>query len=310
MPRPRPLLLLLPLTLAPCLALSACMVPTGRTPEDILRDKQTRVVKSGWDQYDDQRSDLVNEVHDARAGKERGRVRRDFNAPHGWCLSLAVLTGADRLARARQLALKHEIKNPLFAERDGSLEILVNRYEKPDDGAITDDLRQWQRSKKPGEERSPFETAALRALPTGRRPSGEPLDASQFSGQASLLVAFYTEDFGKHWREEAKRVARLLRKDGPDGQGGVEALWRINEDKKEAAILVGLFTRKDDWVRKPTRDQRNGHVFFTDAPGPLIDAMAQRFPFLLKNGKKIPLGGDSATGAGPEECAKASLSEL
>lgn len=285
------------------------MVPTGRTADDLLRDGNARIVKSEWDQYDDERrSGTVNEVHDARSGKNRGKPRRDVNAPHGWCLSLAVLTGRDRLMRARQMAKEYEVEKPLFADQDGSLEILVNRYDKPDESGITSDLRKWQRAGK-GDLR-PFETAALRALPTARRPSGDPLDANQFAGQSSLLVAFYTEEFGKDWQEEAKRVVRLLRKDGPDGQGGVDAFYRINAEKKEAAILVGLFTRKDDWIRRPTVDPRSGLTFFTDAPGPMVDATAARFPFLLKNGKKIPLGGDGAAGTGSVDYAKASLSEL
>ncbi len=213
----------------------------------------------------------------------------DPRASHGWGLSVAVFDGIDRLARARQLVLTHQVDKALFAEKDGSVEVFIGHYDRPDSADAQKETHRWQRIEgKAGEEFHPFASAAIRPLPSAHKPAGDdPLNVDQFHGYATYLVAFYTEDFGKNWREEAKRVAKLLRQEGPDGKGPVEAYYRIHEDEKESAVLVGLFTRHDHWVRK----QEAGQNFFTEGPGPAVEEVAVRFPHLLHNNKKIPSPG-------------------
>lgn len=274
--------------LLPALLLLGCA--SSRTDADILNDPDTRVTRSGWHMFE--------KMDDRVAGKSVRRQQsgpRDLRASYGWGLSIAIFDGIDRLDRARRLVRDHRVNKALFAEKDGTVEVFVGHYDKADDADAQKEVLRWQRVEgNAGEEFHPFANAAIQPLPSARKPADDdPLNADQFHGYATYLVAFYTEDFGKNWREEAKRVAKILRQQGPDGKGPVEAYYRISEDEKESAVLVGLFTRHDHWVKK----QAEGQTFFTEGPGPAVEEVAVRFPHLLRNNKKIPAAG-AADGAG------------
>lgn len=288
--------------LAALLPLCACTpMPSGRSNEDLLRDPNTRVTRSGWQAW--------QERDDRNKGKSSIRRQQsgahDLFANYGWGMSLAVFDGPNRLDLARQAVQECKLEKCLLAEHDGQVEVFIGHYEKADAQDALKDMKKWQRLETtPGTH--PFASAAIRPLPCEERPlSDDPADAHRFCGYVTLLVGFYTEDFGDNWREEAKRVVKVLRKEGPDGQGGVEAFFRINEEKKEAAVLVGLFNRHDHWVRK----QADGEKFFVDAPGPMVEEMQRRFPVLLHNNKKVPAGGEGAAG-GFGAFEKAGLVEL
>ncbi len=265
------------------------MVPTGRTSQDILNDPDSRIISSGFDDLRDQRR-LYQDKHDATSLANRKGSLLDRNAEFGWGISLAQFGGPGRLARARQMVAQAGLKKVLYVERDGMVDILMGHYAKRNDSAAIDDLVRWQHFEL--DQKLPFAEAAISARPAAKDPTENPLDADAYTGYATLLVAVYNADFGPKWKEEAERVAKLLRQAGPDGQGSVEAYFRHGE--KESAVLAGLFTKHDDW-----RKMRNeGERFFVDAPGPAVEAAQSRFPFILRNNKKVPKGGDGTAIAG------------
>lgn len=285
------------LMVAACLA--ACAPRRYDSVEEALAHGAT-IKRSG---FEDLENNGWNGQGDGRAagGQVIERGGPSALSPFGYALSLAQFDGPDRLSKAQALMTRHKLwGSATLAEREGMLEITTGHWERTDDQAMLKAMNTWQRREVDGER--PFRFARICSRATDKAPGTDPRDAASYTGFQSLLVGFYTEKgYGEGRHREVERIVRVLAESGPsDRRGAVTALFRHGDG--ESAILVGLFTRKDHWVEA----QQTGSQFTTEIPGPFIQAMQQRFPAMVKDGKKLPAGG--AENGPPWEPAQ--LSEL
>lgn len=222
-------------------------------------EPEYRVISSGWDQL----------PQDPKPGE--GDEAAGLQA-EGWTLLLHQFTGPRREEEAHRLVRRLEDEAGMdelwISEAAGTTSVYRGRY--GDQRAARRVLQRTQRVRLEGE--SLLQNAVLAPLGRGSGISDDPLDLSQHSGQFSLQIGYFDEEYDGDRHDAAEAVVDELR------EAGHEAYYYHGPHR--SLVTLGVYTHESAFVTR--EDPR--------APGSTVSTYAghirelqQRFPYNLGN---------------------------
>lgn len=187
-----------------------------------------------------------------------------------WAVELETFTGRDRLSEAfafsNQVRGAGQIADVWFVDRGQDAVVYTGRYARKNHPEAVEKLKAVRQATIDG--KRPFRKAQLVTIDRGRG-TRDQHDLSQYSGQRTLLVAVYDQDFGRDFRRAAEKNADQLREEH-------DAPIYYYHGPSQSLVTVGLFTQYD-FV--PV----NG----VDSYGPRIRELQETFPHTRRNGKLL-----------------------
>lgn len=218
-----------------------------------------REISSGWDQF-------PQDPQPENPGEGVG-----LNA-EGWTIVLHQFTGPARDEEASEMMrwLEQEARlGDLWIGQSGGL-ASVYRGRYADQRSARRALRRTQRVRVDGEQ--PLRNAVLAPLGSRRAAADDPLDLSQHSGQFSLQIGYFDEQFAGDRREAAEQVVADLR------EAGHEAYFYHGPHR--SLVTLGVYAYEGAFV---SRDDPRAPGATVDAYAPHIREKQQAFPYNLGN---------------------------
>lgn len=221
---------------------------------------EERVVYDGWGRF--------KEMGDPKASASA----RDAGAAQVYAIHLERFVGADRLAKAQNLA--QELGKRGFPDVDirdsaGFTSVSLGRFTDPA-GRDAQAMLRRVREVEIGGNRL-FTSAGFVAAGGGTR-IFDPLDLQQYTNQYSLQIGFYDASFPGDRKAAAEEAARTLREEGEQAY--------FYHGRHRSLLTIGLFSRSDfETVNDPA-----GGGFTVDRYGPRVRELRKKYPYNLGNG--------------------------
>ena len=225
-------------------------------------EPEYRVIRSGWDNF-------PQDPNPADAGED---------APDAdeWTVVLHQFTGPGRRDQASELMRRLEderrIDDLWIGERDGTVTVYRGRYDRRQDAQRA--LRRSQRLRLDGDR--PFQAAALAPLGRGHEPSEDPMDLRQYTGQYSLQIGYFSEDYDGDRRETAEEIANALR------EAGYEAYYY--HGPHHSLVTLGLYHYESAFV---TREDPRAPGSTVDSYASVVQELQERFPYNIGDTEQL-----------------------